>query len=228
MTGIPAPTPAVDKTPRMSELFNWVFAQYRDVPSYYVVLELIGVIFGFASVWYAKRENILVFPTGIISTSIFVYILWQYGLLGDMIINAYYCAMSIYGWYMWTRKVDDTHYIPITRTSRLEKIWGVFLFLGTIVFVTALYLVFDKFNTWTAYVDTVTTAIFFVAMWLMARKKLENWTLWIIADIISIPLYIFKGLIFTSVQYAVFTAIAIFGYISWKKHLHKSPTTLLG
>ena len=212
----------------MGELFDWIFAQYQDVPSHFVVLELIGVVFGFVSVWYAQRENILVFPTGIISTSIFVYILWQYSLLGDMIINAYYCGMSIYGWYMWTRKVDETHYIPVTRTTPREKIWSVGLFAASLVFVIVLYLAFDKFNSWTAYVDTFTTAIFFVAMWLMARKKLENWTLWIIADVISIPLYIYKGLIFTSVQYVVFTAIAIFGYITWKKHLNKSPTTLLG
>lgn len=211
----------------MSEALDWIFEQYQGVPAYFVALEMIGVVFGFASVWYAQRENILVFPTGIISTSIFVYILWEYSLLGDMIINAYYCIMSIYGWYVWTRKVDETHYIPITQATPKEKKWGVLLFLGTILFVTLLYFVFEKFNTWTAYVDTFTTAFFFVAMWLMARKKIEHWILWIIADIISIPLYIYKGLIFTSFQYLIFTAIAIFGYITWKKHLNKSPTTLL-
>lgn len=221
------PTPVNAKTRQMSEALDWVFAQYQGVPAHIVILEMIGVVFGFASVWYAKRENILVFPTGIISTAIFVYLLWQYSLLGDMIINAYYCVMSVYGWHVWTRKVDATHYVPVTTATPAERKWGALLFLATILFVVLLYLGFDKFNSWTAYVDTVTTAIFFVAMWLMARKKIENWILWIIADIISIPLYIFKGLIFTSLQYAVFTAIAIFGYISWKKHLNKSPTTLL-
>lgn len=224
---IPVPTPTNENPLRMNEAVDWIFAQYDGVPQYFVVLEMIGVLFGFASVWYAQRENILVFPTGIISTSIFVYILWRYSLLGDMLINAYYCVMSIYGWYVWTRKVDETHYIPITTTTEKERKWGIILFVSTVVFVTLVYLAFEKFNNWTAYVDTFTTALFFVAMWLMARKKLENWTLWIIADIISIPLYIYKGLIFTAFQYAVFTAIAIFGYITWKKHLNKSPTTLL-
>ncbi len=211
----------------MSLIFDWIFGQYADTPAYLIVLEMIAVVFGFLSVWYAKRENILVFPTGIITTGIFVYILWVFGLLGDMLINAYYFAMSIYGWYVWTRKVDATHFIPITRTTQKEKIWSLILFVATVIFVVVVYILFEKFNTWTAYVDTLTTAIFFVGMWLMAKKKLENWTFWIIGDVISVPLYLFKGLIFTSLQYFVFTIIAILGYLAWKKNINKSPQTLL-
>ena len=205
----------------MSLISDWLFSQYADTPVHLVVLEMIAVVFGFLSVWYAKRENILVFPTGIISTGIFVYILWIFGLLGDMLINAYYFSMSIYGWYIWTRKVDATHFIPITRTNDKEKIWSVVLFVLTVFFVIAVYIAFDKFDSWTAYVDTLTTAIFFVGMWLMARKKLENWTFWIIGDVISVPLYLYKGLIFTSLQYFLFTIIAIAGYLAWR------PQTLL-
>ncbi len=211
----------------MSLIFDWLFSQYADTPVHLVVLEMIAVVFGFLSVWYAKRENILVFPTGIISTGIFVYILWIFGLLGDMLINAYYFSMSIYGWYVWTRKVDATHFIPITRTNNKEKIWSVVLFILTVIFVVVVYIAFDKFDSWTAYVDTLTTAIFFVGMWLMARKKLENWTFWIIGDVISVPLYLYKGLIFTSLQYFLFTIIAIAGYLAWRKNLNKSPQTLL-
>ncbi len=211
----------------MSQIFDWVFAQYQDIPAFLIILEMIGVVFGFLSVWYAKRENILVFPTGIISTGIFVYILWVYGLLGDMLINAYYFSMSIIGWYLWTRKVDADHFIPITKTNKQEKKWSIFLFISAVVFVILVYSLFDKFNSWTAYVDTLTTAIFFVGMWLMAKKKLENWIYWIIGDVISVPLYLYKGLIFTSLQYLLFTIIAIYGYMAWKKNLNKSPLTLL-
>ena len=211
----------------MSQIFDWVFAQYQDTPTFIVILEMIGVVFGILSVWYAKRENILVFPTGIISTGIFVYILWVFGLLGDMLINAYYFSMSIIGWYFWTRKVDEDHFIPITRTNRQEKKWSVLLFVGAVFFVFLVYSFFDKFNSWTAYVDTLTTAIFFVGMWLMAKKKLENWAYWIIGDIITVPLYLYKGLIFTSLQYLLFTIIAVYGYMAWKKNLNKSPLTLL-
>ena len=211
----------------MNQIFDWVFAQYQDTPSFLIILEMIGVVFGFLSVWYAKKENILVFPTGIISTGIFVYILWVYGLLGDMLINAYYFSMSIIGWYLWTRKVDADHFIPITKTNRKEKKWSIFLFVSAVVFVFLVYTFFDKFNSWTAYVDTLTTAIFFVGMWLMAKKKLENWIYWIIGDVISVPLYLYKGLIFTSLQYLLFTIIAFYGYMAWKKNLNKSPLTLL-
>ena len=211
----------------MNHFFDWIFAQYQGTPVHLVVLEIIGVVFGFLSVWFSKKENILVFPTGIISTAIFVYILLVFGLLGDMLINAYYFSMSIYGWYIWTRKVDATHFIPITRTTKSEKKWSVLLFVLTVVLVCLIYMYFDKFNNWTAYVDTITTAIFFVGMWLMAKKKLENWVYWIIGDVISVPLYWYKGLIFTSLQYFLFTIVAVYGYLAWKKSLNKSPQTLL-
>lgn len=211
----------------MSPIFDWIFAQYEGTDSHLIILEMIGVFFGFLSVWYSMRENILVFPTGILSTGVFVYILLVFGLLGDMLINAYYFAMSIYGWYVWTRKVDDTHFIPITTTTLREKKWSAILFVATIVFVLVVYVFFDKLDNWTSYVDSLTTAIFFVGMWLMAKKKIENWIYWIIGDIISVPLYLYKGLIFTSFQYFLFTIIAIFGYLAWKKSLNKSPQTLL-
>ncbi len=212
----------------MSHIFDWVFAQYQDVPLHLLALELIAVVFGFLSVWYAKQDNILVYPTGIISTAIFVYILAIYGLLGDMMINGYYFAMSIYGWYIWTRKVDATHYTPITRMTKREKVQAIYIFVGTLLFVFVIYEFFDKWNNWTAYVDTVTTAIFFVGMWLMAKKKLENWTYWIIGDLISVPLYLYKGLVFTSLQYVLFTVIAIYGYRAWKKNLNIPETQLMG
>jgi len=211
----------------MSHIFDWIFSQYQDIPTYLVVLEIIGVFFGLLSVIYSKRENILVFPTGIIGTGIFVYILLVYGLLGDMMINGYYFFMSIFGWYVWTRKVDETHFIPITKITSKEKKWSVLLFIATLIFVSLVYAIFDKFNTWTAYTDIVTTAIFFVGMWLMAKKKLENWVYWIIGNIITVPLYMYKGLIFSSLQYLLFTVIAIYGYKTWKKNLNKSPQTLL-
>lgn len=205
----------------MQPIFDFFFQQYRDYPTLFIVLEIIAVIFGFLSVWFSKQENILVYPTGIISTVIFVYLLWQWQLLGDMIINVYYSTMSIYGWYVWTRKVDAVHFVPITKTTRREQLWSVIIFAGTWLLTFGIYEYFDKWDNWTAYVDTITTAIFFVGMWLMARKKLENWIYWIIGDIISVPLYFYKGLTFTSFQYLLFTVIAIYGYKTWKNSLSR-------
>jgi len=212
----------------MSPIFDWLFSQYQGTPTYLVVLEIIGVFFGILSAWFSKQDNILIYPTGILSTAIFVYILAVYGLLGDLVINAYYFSMSIYGWYIWTRKVDAEHYTPITTTTTKEKSIAVGIFFSTLVFIFIIYEVFDKWDSWTAYVDTFTTAIFFVAMWLLARKKLENWIFLLIGNIISLPLYFYKGLMFTSFQFVVFIIISIYGYYAWKKHLNKPETTLLG
>lgn len=212
----------------MSPIFEWFFQQYQDTPQHLIVLEIIGSLFGLLSVWFSKRDNILVFPTGIISTLIFVYILLVYGLLGDMLINAYYFIMSIYGWYIWTLKVDKNHFIPITKLeTRREHVISVVIFFSTLIFVTIVYSVFDKWDSWTAYVDTFTTAVFFLGMWLMAKKKIENWQLWILGDLISIPLYLYKGLVFSAFQYAIFTVIAIYGYKAWKNQLNKPKTNLI-
>lgn len=201
--------------------FYFVFEQYFDYHALDISLEIIAIVFGFLSVWYSKQNKILVFPTGMISTIIFVYLLFKWGLLGDMIINSYYFIMSIYGWYIWSRKINDIPIISISKTTCKERKNAVFIFFSTFLFVFIFYTIFDKFENIIAYIDTFTTAIFFVSMWLMAKRKIENWLLWIIGDIISVPLYFYKGLTFSSLQYLGFTILAIFGYLTWKKKLKK-------
>jgi len=208
----------------MYQIFDLLFEQYSQYQTKDIVLEIIAVVFGLLSVWYSKNNNILVFPTGMISTAIFIYLLYKWVLLGDMMINAYYFVMSIYGWFIWTRKENNT-VTPISRVTNNEKKIATIIFLSSLVFVYLIYVYFDKWGTITSYVDNITTAIFFVGMWLMAKRKIENWIFWIIADIISIPLYFYKGLTFTSLQYLIFTFIAIAGYYSWKKILNKSHQT---
>ncbi len=203
-------------------MVEFLFDQYKNYPFHEIVLEITAVLFGLLSVWYAKKDNIWVFPTGIINTAIYVYLLWKWSLLGDMMINFYYVIMSVYGWYHWTRTKNDVVQFPISRMTTAEKKWSAIIFLLTILFVVAVYTFFDKFTHWTSYVDTLVTGIFFVGMWLMARRKVENWILWILGDVISIPMYFAKGYTFTSIQYFIFTIIAVFGYIEWKKTLNNS------
>ena len=207
----------------MSPVFDFLFGQYIGYASIDVVLEITGVLFGLLSVWYAKKNNIWVYPTGMISTSIFVYLLFKWALLGDMIINAYYFIMSAYGWYYWSKREEQVVVHPITSTTKKEFKTALLLFVASLLFVICIYQVFYKWKDWTAYVDTLTTAIFFVGMGLMARRKIEHWLFWILGDIISIPLYFYKGLTLTSLQYVIFTLIAIYGYRSWKKILDKTP-----
>lgn len=210
----------------MNQIFDFFFGQYATYSTIEIVLEIVAVIFGFLSVWYSKQNKIWVFPTGMISTSIFVYLLLKWELLGDMMINGYYFIMSVYGWYIWTRKIDDSHVTPISRVTEKEKKISILIFFATLIFVYMVYKSFDKWTNWVAYADTITTAIFFVGMWLMARRKIENWLFWIVGNIISVPLYFHKGFTFTSFQYLGFTFIAIFGYLAWKKNLDNKQQTL--
>jgi nicotinamide mononucleotide transporter len=206
----------------MTEIIDLLFGQYKTYSLADTSLEIIAVIFGFLSVWFSKQNKIWVFPTGMISTAIFVYLLLKWELLGDMMINGYYFIMSIYGWYIWTRKVNQTEVTAISTTTLKEKKGAVMLFMVTLLFVFIVYHYFNKWTNWVAYIDTITTAIFFVGMWLMAKRKIENWLFWIVGNSISIPLYFYKGFTFTSFQYLGFTAVAVLGYIAWKKILFEN------
>lgn len=223
----------------MAGLFNWLFGQYADYPTLFIVLEIIGVIFGVASVLLARRTSILVFPIGLISTAIFVYLLWQWQLFGDMFINAYYTVMSLYGWVSWSKnKVPASPSHQQHNNVRIEHLSSedmpilAGLAIATIAFVALIYyfrpVINNNFSfdgavlgvhlfTWVDYTDMLTTALFLMAMWLMARRKIEHWLLWIVADTISVPLYFYKGLTFTALQYVAFTLIAIWAYYEWQR-----------
>ena len=204
----------------MNRIFEFLIEPYTSYSIINILLEAGAVILGILSVWCAKQNKIAVYPTGMISTGIYVYLLFQAGLVGDLMINAYYFIMSIYGWYFWTLKKETTLVNPISRMNTYEKRWWFIFFMGIIFFVSGIYIFFDKWKDWSAPIDTFTTAIFFIAMWLMARKKIEHWFFWITGNLISIPLYMAKGLGLTSLQYLIFTVIAIFGYFQWKKILN--------
>ena len=120
------------------------------------------------------------------------------------------------------KKKDEVVINNISKLYKKEYLQLILLALGSLIFIYIIYEQFDKWNSWTAYVDTVTTAIFFVAMWLMAKRKVESWIFWIIGDIITVPLYFYKGLTISSIQYLIFTVLAILGYLSWKKILLKN------
>ena len=201
----------------MNQIFNFLIEPYQNYAIIDVVLEAIAVILGLLSVYFAKRDQIAVYPTGMLSTIIFVYILFKANLLGDMVINAYFFLVSIYGWYFWSHKKENKTENPISVMDPLEKKWWFILFIIILFSIAGIYILFDKWNNWSAPIDCFTTGLFFIGMWFMARKRLEHWIFWIVGDIISIPLYLYKGLALTSIQYFIFTLIAIFGYIQWKQ-----------
>ena len=210
----------------MSQIFDCLFGQYADYAFWDVTLEIVAATLGLISVWCAKKNHIAVFPTGMISTSIYVYLLLKWGLVGDMLINAYYFGMSVYGWVIWTHINDQEQTTPISKINQQEWRYLLLLFVGSLGFVYGVYQWFGLWNSSTAVIDTLTTAIFFSGMWLMARRKIENWIFWIVGDIISVPLYLIKGFSFTSLQYLIFTFIAIYGYLEWKKILDNQLATV--
>ncbi len=185
-------------------------------------LEIVAVIFGLLSVWYARKANILVYPTGIISVLIYVYICFHAMLYADMGINFFYFVVSVYGWYNWLRKDAGKKIVHITWNSKREQWTGILMIVLSYAAIFGLIWIFKKddpayIRSYVPYVDSFTTSIFLVGMLLMARKKVENWIYWIIGDIVSVPLYFAKGLVFTSFQYFIFLIIAIMGYYEWKK-----------
>lgn len=235
----------------MNQIVDFLLEPYKTASTLNIILEFIAALFGVVSVLFAKRENILVYPTGIISTALYVYLLSQWNLYGDLIINIYYTLMSLFGWYMWSKVIDDKmNHIPITRTNTTDKLKATGIFLSTSIFVIIVYRYYnvmpndlsftksvhfafsnltsgnlEKFRLATPFIDTFTTGIFFAAMWLMALKKIENWTLWIIGNIASIPLYFVKGYGFTGIQYFIFLILAILAYKQWKKILNNNRQT---
>ena len=195
---------------------------YKDASTTQIILEFIAFVFGILSVWFAKKENIWVYPTGLIATIITTYLLYIAGYLGDMMINGYFTIMSVYGWYNWSRKGSDTDNLVITRTDNREKILGIVLFFITIFVVFGIYNFFDYEIRKDNYIDIFASGIFFTGMWYMAKKKIENWTLWILGDLIVTPLYAYRGLGMLSLQYLIFTILAISAYLEWKKILNNS------
>ena len=205
----------------MSELYNFFLDSYSSYSHLDIVLEFLAFSFGIISVIYAKKENILVYPTGIICTVITVYILFKAQYLGDMMMNVYYSIMSVYGWWNWSRKDKDKYLIKISRFSKNDLRLTIFLFVLTICITYSVYLFSLNEIGIPNYIDVFTSGLFFTAMWLMANKKLESWIFWIIADIITVPLYAYRGLGMLSLQYIIFTILAIQGYLEWKKSLNK-------
>lgn len=210
----------------MNPIFDFFLGPYEGRELSLIILEATAFFFGIASVIYAKREDIMVYPTGLVATAITTYIFFVDRLLGDMMMNFYFSIMSIYGWWNWARRKQNREFIVrISRTNTREKWIGIALFSVTLLVTFGVYKAFGAEIKTTNYVDIVTSGIFFTAMWYMANKKLESWTLWVLGDLITVPLYAYRGWGMFSLQYLIFTVLAIQGYVAWKKDLGKSPQT---
>ena len=180
-------------------------------------LEFLGTTTGIACVWLGKKENILNYPVGIVSTVIYIYLSCTGHLLGEASVNVFYTVMNVYGWVLWAKKGIDT--LEITASGRLDWVKAL-TFFGTCWLI--LYIALSYAKRYFApgaipLADSFSAAAAYTGMWLLTRKKIENWIWWIITDIASIPLYFVKGYVFTSFQFVVYLILAILGWIEWRQ-----------
>lgn len=178
-------------------------------------LEYIAVFFGIASVIFSRLENIWVYPTGIVNTTVYIYLSIVAGLYAEAGVNFYYTVMSIVGWVLWAQKKEGEKVLHITRSSRRE--WLIALAFFAVCWLVLWWVLRSYTNSTVPLADGFASAAAYTGMWLMARKKLENWLWWIVTNIASIPLYFIKGFVFTSFQYLVFLVLAVMGYVEWRR-----------
>ena len=187
-------------------------------------LEYVAVFSGIISVWFSRKENIWVYPTGLINTTFYIYLSFKGSLFGEATVNLYYTIMSIYGWILWAKKNQQhEHVVNIMWSNKKEWIQEILFFAGfyIVIFAALSYLKRDFAPVAIPWADAFASATAFTGMWLMARKKVESWYWWIATNIASIPLYFVKGYVFTSVYYLVLLIMAVWGLIEWKRRANE-------
>ena len=176
-------------------------------------LEIVGTIIGFVYLWQEVKASIWLWLTGIVMPAIYTVVFYQSGLYADFGIQVYYIVAALYGFLFWKFGKKQDKPLPIVHTSVRQ---GVILFLITVLVFIPIYLILTKFTDSTVpFYDSATTALSVVALWMLAKKHVEQWFVWIAVDAVSSGLYFYKGIYFTAVLYAVYTVVAIYGYKKW-------------
>lgn len=200
--------------------FSEIYHQFLAGIQATTPIEFIAVISGIVSVWFSRKENIWVYPTGLLNTTFYIYLSFKGSLFGEATVNLYYTIMSLYGWYLWTRtNKQHEKIVQITFSDRREWLLeiGFFAVFYIVIFAALTYLKRDFAPEVIPWADAFASATAFTGMWLMARKKVSSWYWWIATNMASIPLYFVKHYVFTSVYYSILLIMAVWGLIEWKK-----------
>jgi nicotinamide mononucleotide transporter len=184
-------------------------------------LELVAVVFGIVSVYLSSRQNIISWPTAIVNVSLFTVLFFRAGLYSDTGLQVVYLILSIYGWYQWLYGGAGHTKLPVTRTPR--RTWVILIGLGIVLWVLLWTVTSRLPGTSLARLDAATTTISLIAQWMMTRKLLENWLLWVGVDVVYIGMFIYKGLYLTAFNYSVYLVIAAFAYFAWKRSMRENP-----
>ena len=178
-------------------------------------VEIVAVAFGLVSVYLASRQRIASWPTAIVNVGIFFVLFWRARLYADSVLQLVYLALSVYGWWAWLHGGAAHERLRVSRATR--RLW----LAGTPVVLAAgiaLGAALDRYtDSPVPYFDALLTSASLAAQWMMTRKILENWLVWIVADIVYVPMFVFRGLPFTAGQYLVFLVLAVIGYVGWRR-----------
>jgi nicotinamide mononucleotide transporter len=199
-----------------------IYQQFLEGMRQTTLAEYVAVCAGIASVWFSRMENILVYPVGLINTTIYIWLSFENHLPGEASVNFYYTVMSIYGWYMWQKR-DERRQKVLHISLSGWRMWVYqivfFLFFYLVIYYSLVYLKETFFEGAIPWADALASASAFTGMWLMTRKKVESWYWWIVTNIASIPLYFVKGLVFTSVYYFILLLLAVSGLLEWRRRV---------
>ncbi|MGI9090868.1 MAG: nicotinamide riboside transporter PnuC [Gemmatimonadaceae bacterium] len=187
-------------------------------------LELVAVVVGIISVYLSTRENIWSWPTALVNVSLFSVLFYRSGFYSDTGLQVVYFVLSIYGWYEWLYGGANRTAISVSRTTRTT--WMVLVGIGIVVWAALGSITSRLPGTALPYVDAATTTTSLLAQWMMTRKLLENWAVWIAVDVVYIGMFIFKGLYLTAFNYGIYLALAVLGYIAWKRSLGSTTSTI--
>lgn len=189
-------------------------------------IEIIGTLVGIIYLWLEYRASIYLWVASIIMPAIYLYVYYNAGLYADFGINIYYLLIALYGWAAWRygfhlfgSKKKEEKELAITHTSR--RVWGKLALTYIAAQCAITYILVNYTDSTVPWWDSFTTALSIVGMWMLARKYIEQWWVWLVVDAVSAWLYIYKGLYFTAVLYAVYAIISIFGYFKWRKLMQK-------
>jgi nicotinamide mononucleotide transporter len=198
----------------MTVLCGWLTAHGSSC------LELTAVLFGIVSVWLSVREHIWSWPTALVNVSLFFVLFYQTGLYSDMGLQVVYFALSVYGWYQWLYGGAGRTSLAVSRTPR--RTWWVLAALALVVWATLGRVTSRLPGAALPYIDAATTTASLLAQWMMTRKLLENWVVWVLVDVAYVAMFLFKGLYLTAFNYGIYLVLSAVGYFAWRRSL--SPT----
>jgi len=184
-------------------------------------IELLGAILGILYIFFSIRQNILTWPTGLLTSALYVIVFSRARLYADMGLQVYYVGISLYGWYFWLRGKKPAQKKQVPVRAATKKLQLTLLLTSLILYVIILYILLNFTDSDVPYMDSLTTALSIVATWMLAKKYIGHWLIWIFVDVVSAGLYIYKGLWPTVILFIIYTIMAILGYLEWKKDLIK-------